>query len=186
MEKYCRKCNILLVCNINTYSPQDKILDKICRDCDNRESKIREQKRKEKDPVFKEKLYLRQLIHQNTFKNNKWSKRSNIREILGLGNMEEWLTYLESKFKDGMTWDNYGDWQLDHIVELHTASTIEELYKLQHHTNIQPLWKKDNMKKSPSTRNTLRNTLTEQEYKEYYLKKNREYYHANPEYWKKR
>ena len=60
MEKYCRKCNILLVCNINTYSPQDKILDKICRDCDNRESKIREQKRKEKDPVFKEKLYLRQ------------------------------------------------------------------------------------------------------------------------------
>mgnify|MGYP006182735353 CR=1 FL=1 len=167
MEKYCRKCNILLVCNINTYSPQDKILDKICRTCDNKDTVQRYKKRREIDPVFKEKIYLRQLIYNNTFRRKKWSKRSKIREILGLENMGDWLTYLESKFKGGMTWDNYGDWQLDHIVELHTASTIEELYKLQHHTNIQPLWKEDNMKKSPSTRNTLRNTLTKQELRDH-------------------
>ena len=174
------------MCNINTYSSQGKILDKICKDCDNRETTRRKKERKEEDPVFKEKLRVRQLIQRSTFGKTSWTIKSGIRELLGVDSKQEWLDILESKFRDGMTWDNYGDWQLDHIVELHTASTIEELHEINHHTNIQPLWKKDNMKKSPGTRNTLRNTLTEQEYKEYYLKKNREYYHANPEYWKKR
>ncbi len=167
MEKYCRKCNILLVCNINTYSPQNKILDKICRTCDNRETTLRKIKRKEQDPVFKEKYRLRDLIHRCTFITKTWTIKSGIRDILGVSSKQEWLDILESKFKDGMTWDNYGDWQLDHIIELHTASTINELHKLQHHTNIQPLWKEDNMKKSPSTRNTLRNTLTERELKDH-------------------
>ena len=57
--------------------------------------------------------------------------------------------HLESQFKDGMSWDNYGvyGWHIDHIIPLSSAKNEEELYKLCHHTNLQPLWAKDNLSK---------------------------------------
>jgi hypothetical protein len=57
--------------------------------------------------------------------------------------------YLESKFVDGMTWKNKGfyGWHIDHIVPLSSAKTEEDVYKLCHYTNLQPLWSKDNMSK---------------------------------------
>jgi hypothetical protein len=56
--------------------------------------------------------------------------------------------HLETQFTDGMTWDNRSDWHIDHIIPLSSAKTEEELYKLCHYTNLQPLWAEDNMKKS--------------------------------------
>mgnify|MGYP002132731409 FL=1 len=46
-----------------------------------------------------------------------------------------------------MTWDNYGDWHIDHIIPLNSAQTEEDLYKLCHYSNLQPLWALDNLKK---------------------------------------
>lgn len=61
---------------------------------------------------------------------------------------EELRLSLESKFQTGMTWDNYGEWQLDHRIPLDSAVNEEDLYKLNHYTNLQPLWKEDNLRKS--------------------------------------
>jgi hypothetical protein len=57
--------------------------------------------------------------------------------------------YLESLFQPGMTWDNYGlrGWHIDHIVPLASAKTSDELAKLCHYSNLQPLWWIDNLKK---------------------------------------
>jgi hypothetical protein len=55
--------------------------------------------------------------------------------------------YLALKFTEGMSWENYGKWHIDHIIPLSSATTEEELYKLCHYTNLQPLWAEDNMKK---------------------------------------
>jgi hypothetical protein len=57
--------------------------------------------------------------------------------------------YLENKFTDGMTWDNYGfyGWHIDHIIPLSSAKTEEDVIKLCHYTNLQPLWSEDNLKK---------------------------------------
>lgn len=58
--------------------------------------------------------------------------------------------HIEKQFKEGMSWDNYGlyGWHIDHIIPLSLAKTEEEVYKLCHYTNLQPLWAKENLSKS--------------------------------------
>ena len=57
--------------------------------------------------------------------------------------------HLEKQFTDGMSWENHGlyGWHIDHIIPLASAKTEEEIYKLCHYTNLQPLWSTDNWKK---------------------------------------
>ena len=56
--------------------------------------------------------------------------------------------HLEKQFIEGMTWENQGKWHIDHIIPLSSAKTEEEVYKLCHYTNLQPLWAEDNLRKS--------------------------------------
>lgn len=46
-----------------------------------------------------------------------------------------------------MNWENYGEWHLDHIIPISYAKTIEDIYKLNHYTNLQPLWASENLSK---------------------------------------
>lgn len=55
--------------------------------------------------------------------------------------------YIESKWEDWMTWENYGrynkesyyGWDIDHIIPISVGKTKEEIIKLNHYTNLQPL-----------------------------------------------
>ena len=60
---------------------------------------------------------------------------------------DEFIDYIKSKFKEDMTIDNHGEWHLDHIIPLATAKTEEDVIRLNHHTNFQPLWAFDNLSK---------------------------------------
>lgn len=67
--------------------------------------------------------------------------------------IEEFKTYLEVKFIDGMCWENWGfgedKWHLDHIRPLASFDLKSEsdLKIAGHYTNLQPLWQKDNLSK---------------------------------------
>lgn len=55
--------------------------------------------------------------------------------------------HLEAEFTEGMTWDRYGQWEVDHIIPLSAARSLDHLIKLCHYTNLQPLWRRDNLAK---------------------------------------
>jgi len=56
---------------------------------------------------------------------------------------------LENKFEEGMTWENYGDWHIDHIKPFakFDLTIITNVEMLCHYTNLQPLWAADNFAK---------------------------------------
>ena len=66
--------------------------------------------------------------------------------------LEDLKNHLESKFKKGMNWNNYGEWHIDHIkprasfnFESYNDEEFKECWKLD---NLQPLWAKENLRKS--------------------------------------
>jgi len=63
--------------------------------------------------------------------------------------VNELKKWLELKFQEGMTWDNYGKWHIDHIKPCckFNLADIDDQKKCFHYTNLQPLWAKDNRKK---------------------------------------
>ena len=67
----------------------------------------------------------------------------------------EFKSYIESKFKDGMTWENKNEWEWDHIIPMVSATTLEEVAKLSRYTNIQPLWKNENREKGTTISNPI-------------------------------
>jgi len=120
---------------------------------DNREERNKnfnkyQNKRKKEDLVFSLKCNIRSLIN-NSFKrgNNKFKKDEKTEKILGCS-IIFFISYISLKFKNSMTIENHGEWHLDHIVPLATAKTEDDVIRLNHYTNFQPLWAKDNMSKS--------------------------------------
>jgi hypothetical protein len=98
------------------------------------------------DVLYKLKIILRNR-HYEVLTRNKFSKKGSILKYLGC-DKESLKLHLESKFKENMSWDNYGEWHIDHIIPLSSAQNENELYKLCHYTNLQPLWAIENLKKS--------------------------------------
>ncbi len=106
----------------------------------------REKLRKETDPLYKLTCNIRCLI-SNAFKNGGYSKDTDTANILGC-TYEEFKEHIESQFQEGMSWDNYPEWEYDHIYPVSLAESEEHLLQLNHYTNFQPLWKEDNRRKS--------------------------------------
>lgn len=102
------------------------------------------------DIIFKVSISIRTRISKSIKRKN-FRKNSKTQEILGCS-FEEFKLYLEAKFEPWMSWlnkglyngePNYG-WDLDHIIPVSTAKTEEDIIRLNHYTNFQPLCSKVN------------------------------------------
>jgi len=64
--------------------------------------------------------------------------------------IEELKVHIQRLFAEGMSWDNYGQWHIDHIVPCSVFDLSDPVEQQQcfHYTNLQPLWAEDNMTKS--------------------------------------
>ena len=98
------------------------------------------------DIVFRITKILRNVITR-AIRDNGYTKKSSTFEILGCS-YQEFRIYIENQFKDGMNWENQGEWHLDHKIPISWANTEDEVYKLNHYTNFQPLWAIDNQIKN--------------------------------------
>ena len=95
---------------------------------------------------------MRNLI-RNAFRRGFTTKSKKTIEILGCS-FEEFYKHLESRFDDKMNWGNQGTyWHMDHIIPISSAKTEEEVYRLNHYTNFQPLYWLDNLIKSNKIKN---------------------------------
>ena len=101
--------------------------------------------RKSVDPLYNLIGKIRTSI-SNSIKQKGYTKKSLTYEILGC-TFEEFKLYLESKFESWMMWENHGKynkelnygWDIDHIIPISSAKTEEDVIKLNHYTNFQPL-----------------------------------------------
>ncbi len=95
-------------------------------------------------------LSIRGLIY-NSFYEKGLKKNSKTEQILGCSILE-FKSFIENKFEKWMNWENKGlyngelnyGWDIDHIIPLSFAKTEEELLKLNHYKNLQPLCSKIN------------------------------------------
>jgi hypothetical protein len=88
---------------------------------------------------------MKQTIRNRINRFHQTNKRTE--EILGCS-YDFFKSYIESKFVNDMNWENQGKWHYDHIKPISLAKTEEEVLLLNHYTNFQPLWQKDNLQKS--------------------------------------
>jgi len=106
------------------------------------------------DSIFKLKHNISCLI-RNSIKKKGYTKSKKTEEIIGC-TIHELIMHLSNMFLDGMSFENHGEWHIDHIIPLVTAKTEDEVIKLNHYTNLQPLWAKDNLSKSGKYKETFK------------------------------
>ena len=106
-----------------------------------------EKNRKLTDPEFKIMKTLRSRLG-TALKTQNSNKYNNTIDLLGCS-VSFLKDYLEAKFKDGMTWNNHGEWHIDHIKPCASFNLLqeEEQKKCFHYTNLQPLWAAENLSK---------------------------------------
>ena len=104
-----------------------------------------ERKKLATDTEFKIKHYLRSRLRKALKGKIKYESTM---ELVGCST-EELCKHLAGKFKEGMTWENYGSWHVDHIKPCASFDLTkkEEQEKCFHYTNLQPLWALENIKK---------------------------------------
>lgn len=108
--------------------------------------KIYRNERYKKDLKFKLCCNLRSSLHRILVD----KKDNKALELLGC-TIEQFKQHIESLWQDGMSWENWSKhgWHIDHIYPLSKIdpNNREELAKVCHYSNLQPLWAKENISK---------------------------------------
>lgn len=135
----CKECGGGSICEHNKLRPR-------CRDCDGG-AFCDHDKRRDNCHICSPHTHLKGIVRarvRNALNNNKNKKSI---EYLGC-TIEEFRNHITSKFIEGMSWNNYGEWEIDHIVPImYKNPSLDDVIKRLHWKNTQPMWKFDNQSK---------------------------------------
>lgn len=155
---------------------EELTLDKFCKDKKSKDGKqscckkcksekikkYYKENPKKRPKISKEKRRVKSLKHYYKDRVNMNFSRRMRKTLNGLKAGASWESlvgytildlkkHLESKFKEGMTWENYGNWHIDHIIPVNSfsiTSTSDESFKeCWSLKNLQPLWDWENYAK---------------------------------------
>lgn len=102
-------------------------------------------KRYNTDILYRLSINIRKRIGES-LRSNSINKNVKYETILGCTFLE-FKDYISKLFQEGMSWENHGEWHLDHKTPVSWGKCDEDIIRLNHHTNFQPLWKHDNLSK---------------------------------------
>lgn len=106
--------------------------------------------KRQSDPVYK---FRSSFIHLMCLYRKKtgYTGTKGTWEMVGC-DFDTFLVHIQSQFEDGMTLENYGHgegkWNIDHITPISVAKTNEDIERLNHYSNLRPMWSLDNYRKS--------------------------------------
>ena len=107
-------------------------------------------KKRREDPAFKTVRNLRSRLYCAVVRAQAGQKTASAAELIGC-TPQALVAYLEALFQPGMSWDNYAldGWHIDHIRPCASFDLTDPAQQREcfHHTNLQPLWAKDNREK---------------------------------------
>lgn len=110
-----------------------------------KQSHQRKTARQDSDPVYRLTCHMRTFIN-NALRRVGCTKDQRTEEILGC-TPEAFRRHIERQFQPGMSWARRSEWHIDHIIPMAQAKDEAEAVRLNHYTNLRPLWAKDNMRK---------------------------------------
>jgi hypothetical protein len=163
-KSYAKNRELILLQKKNYYSlNKENILNKIKNKYDskkpilierskkyyyNNKEKIfeKEKDRRKEDIIYKISGNVRKRI-RHFLRTNGINRKNKTFDIVGCS--PKFLKeHIEKQFTEGMSWDKMGkEIHIDHIVPLSSAKMEEDVYKLCHYTNLQPLWAHENLSK---------------------------------------
>ncbi len=139
---YCKKDKPLVVFRITAKGGGRRYRAAYCNPCGNRKT----HERKMRSPLGRLKRSLRCRLF---FALKGKDKSQSTEALLGCSWIEA-RKHIESLFTEGMSWDNYGAWHVDHVRPCASFDlSLDENQRLCfHYTNLQPLWAEDNLAKA--------------------------------------
>jgi hypothetical protein len=96
------------------------------------------------DPLFRAIVAVRSRLY-HAIRRARAKKATNTFDLTGC-NAQELLSHIASQFHDGMSWSNYGAWEIDHIKPCKDFNLLDpnEQKACFHYSNLRPLWRRDN------------------------------------------
>ncbi len=113
----------------------------------------RQKERKATDPLYKLQCNIRSLMCRS-LKNGGFKKNTKTANMLGC-TYEEMQLHIENQFQPNMTWQNAGEWHIDHFFPVSWATNEAQALLLNQHSNLRPLCAVDNLFKKAKAPYTI-------------------------------
>jgi len=139
-------------CRSNKFKSDYQDIPEFSKEHKRRTKKYRTENKKKYNEFFKERykklphIYAWRGMLSSVLRRFESKKEKTTIEMLGYS-AEDLKKHIESLFLEGMSWENWGEWQIDHIKPISSFDKTTDTKIVNNLNNLQPLWASDNIRK---------------------------------------